>query len=53
MEQGVFDISEDAKNSSIVSGARCRHELADKMNSMNNIRPSNSKINKTAAKLSI
>ena len=41
MKEGALDILEDAKYDSIVSGARCRHELADKMNSMSNVRTSN------------
>ena len=53
MKEGALDIPKDAKYYSIVSGARCRHKLTNKMNNMSNVKMSNSQINKVVDELSI
>ena len=42
MKESALDIPEDTKYDSIVSRGRWRHELADKMDSMSNVKMSNS-----------
>lgn len=53
MKQGIFDVAKDTKNNRIMSCMRGCHKLADYMNNIRNTRMSDSKIDKTANKLSI